>query len=64
VKFSPCFVFQLYGNPHDLFHFMSLTCTFNGFSCNTLDLAINQKSKALTVNIFDKLSQPEYAVHE
>ncbi len=33
----------------------------NGFFCNFLDFERTQYSKVLTMDIFDKLSEPEYA---
>jgi hypothetical protein len=38
-----------------------LSCTFKGFSCNCLDLAVRQSPHGLSCDIFDKCSQPEYA---
>ncbi len=38
-----------------------LNCTSRGFSCNFLDLAVNQCPQGISCDIFDKCSQPEYA---
>jgi hypothetical protein len=38
-----------------------LNCTSKGFSCNLLDLTMNQSPQGLFNDIFDKRSQPEYA---
>jgi hypothetical protein len=38
-----------------------LNCTSKGFSCNFLDLVVGQSLQALSCDIFDKCSQPEYA---
>jgi hypothetical protein len=32
-----------------------LNCTYNGFSCNFLDLGINQRPRGLWCDIFDKI---------
>jgi hypothetical protein len=37
-----------------------LNCTYKGFSCNFLDLAVSQSPHGLSCDIFDKHSQPEY----
>lgn len=39
-----------------------LNCTSKSFSCHFLDLAVNQSPQGRSCDIFDKLSQPEYAV--
>jgi hypothetical protein len=39
-----------------------LNFTYNGFSCNFLDLGINQSPRGLWCDICDKFTQPEYAV--
>ncbi len=39
-----------------------LNCTSKSFSCHFLDLAVNQSPQGRSCYIFDKLSQPEYAV--
>jgi hypothetical protein len=44
--------------------FCELNCTSKGFSCNFLDLAVRQSLQGLSCDIFDKCSQPEYAVIE
>ncbi len=38
-----------------------LNCTSKGFSCNFLDLNVRQSPEGLSCDIFDKLSEPEYA---
>jgi hypothetical protein len=38
-----------------------LNCMSKGFSCNFLDLAVRRSPQALSCDIFDKCSQPEYA---
>jgi hypothetical protein len=38
-----------------------LNCTSKGFSCNFLDLAVNQSPQGISCDIFDKRSQPECA---
>jgi hypothetical protein len=41
--------------------YCELDCTSRGFSCNFLDLAVNQCPQGISCDIFDKCSQPEYA---
>ncbi len=41
-----------------------LNCTSKGFSCNFLDLAVNQSPQGISCDIFDQRSQPEYAGSE
>ncbi len=38
-----------------------LNCTSKGFTCNFLDLAVNQSAQGISCDIFDKHSQPESA---
>jgi hypothetical protein len=38
-----------------------LNCTSRGFSCNFLNIAVNQCPQGISCDIFDKCSQPEYA---
>jgi hypothetical protein len=38
-----------------------LNCTSKGFSCNFLDLIVNQSPQGISCDIFGRRSQPEYA---
>ncbi len=40
--------------------FLKLNCSSKGFSCNFLDLAVQQIPQGIPCDIFDKHSQPEY----
>jgi hypothetical protein len=40
---------------------LELHCTFKGFSCTFLDLAVKQSPQGISCGIFDQCFQPEYA---